>query len=208
MTLVSTPPAPFARMRGAWSAAHEPVPGVPRWARIAALIVPFTVLPSGLWRIAAFALHLPIIRHGDLGPGDGRGNLPGWVPMEGYVVVLSIASEALAFTAVGLIAGWGERFPRWIPGLRGRRVPTLAAVVPAAIGAAILTILWTVSIVGALVFQKTIQGRPLADNFPVHFHSWEGVLGVVAYAPLVAWGPLLAAVTVAYYRRRTSPASA
>ncbi len=36
----------------------------------------------------------------------------------------------------------------------------------------------------------------------IHFHSWEGVLGVLAYAPLVAWGPLLAAVTVAYYRRR------
>jgi hypothetical protein len=44
----------------------------------------------------------------------------------------------------------------------------------------------------------------LPDGFPIHFGSWEGVLGVVAYAPLVAWGPLLAAVTVAYYRRRRS----
>ncbi|WP_170177864.1 hypothetical protein [Thermomonospora umbrina] len=29
--------------------------GVPRWARIAALTIPFTVLPTCLWRIAAVA---------------------------------------------------------------------------------------------------------------------------------------------------------
>ncbi|TMR40349.1 hypothetical protein [Actinomadura geliboluensis] len=135
-------------------------------------------------------------------PERKRGDLPGWLPLEAYVVVLSLVSELVAFTAVGLIARWGEVFPRWVPVLRGRRVPTMAAVIPASIGAAVLTVLWTVSVVNCLVFQKTIQGRPLPDGFPIHFHSWEGVLGVLAYAPLVAWGPLLAAVTVAYYRRR------
>lgn len=200
MTVVTMPSA--ERLRAGWRSAHDAVDGVPRWARIAALAVPFTVLPAGLWRVAAFALHLPIIRGDDLGPGDGQGDLPGWLPMEAYVVVLSLVSELVAFTAVGLIARWGEVFPRWVPGLRGRRVPTMAAVIPASVGAAVLTVLWTASVVNALVFQKTVQGRPLPDGFPIHFHSWEGVLGALAYAPLVAWGPLLAAVTVAYYRRR------
>jgi len=184
-----------------WRGAHEAVEGVPRWARLAALAVPLTVLPSGLWRIAAFGLHVPIVE--DLGTSDVRGDLPGWMPMEVYVVLLSLMSELVAFTAVGLVARWGEVFPRWVPGLAGRRVPTVAAVVPAAVGAVSLTTLWTVSIVNCLLFQETIQGRPLPEYFPVHFRSWEGVLGVIAYVPLVAWGPLLGAVTVAYYRRRT-----
>jgi hypothetical protein len=208
MTVMTTPPAPFERLRAAWIAAHAPVAGVPRWARIAALAVPFTVLPSGLWRIAAFILHLPIIDVGALGREDGRGDIPAWLPMELYVVLLSILSEVLAFAAIGLIARWGEVFPRWVPGVRGRRVPTLAAVIPAVAGAAILTVMWTMSIVNCLIFQETIQGRPLQDNFPIHFHDWRGVLGAVAYVPLVAWGPLLVAVTVAYYRRRTRPARA
>ncbi|MEU8119324.1 hypothetical protein AB0C21_11530 [Spirillospora sp. NPDC049024] len=203
MTLASTPSVPFARLRAGWNAAHEPVAGVPRWARIAAMAVPFTVLPSGLWRIAAFAFHLPILSDGSLDTGDAGGDVPGWLPLEAYVVLLSILSEAVAFTAVGLVAAWGEVFPRWLPGLRGRRVPVLAAVIPGLAGAALLTAMWTVSIVNCLVFQETIQGRPLPEGFPVNFDNWQGLLGVVAYAPLVAWGPLLAAVTLAYYRRRT-----
>ncbi|MFG2090505.1 MULTISPECIES: hypothetical protein [unclassified Spirillospora] len=202
MTVLSTPAAPAGWLRAMWAAAHEPVAGVPRWARIAALAVPFTVLPSGLWRIAAFTFHLPIVS-GRLRQGDTNGDLPSWVPLEVYVVLLSIVSELVAFTAIGLIARWGEVFPRWIPGLRGRRVPTMAAVIPAAVGAAILTVLWTVTVVNCVVFQETIQGRPLENDAPIGFHDWKGVLGVVAYAPLVLWGPLLAAVTVAYYRRRT-----
>ncbi len=200
---MSAPSAPFARLRAGWNAAHEPVAGVPRWARIAALAVPLTVLPSGLWRIAAFTFHLPILSGGALDAGEGSDGLPSWLPGEVYVVLLSALSEVAAFTAIGLIAAWGEVFPRWIPGLRGRRVPIPAAVIPGLVGAAILTPMWTVVVVNCLVFQETIQGRPLPEGFPIHFHDWQGVLGAVAYAPLVAWGPLLAAVTIAYYRRRT-----
>lgn len=202
MTATTTPPVATGRLRAAWSAAHDPVPGVPRWARIAALAIPLLVLPSGLWRIAAFTLHLPIIGDGLL-EGDVNGDLPAWFALEVYVVLLSIFSEAVAFTAIGLIARWGEVFPRWVPGLRGRRVPITAAVIPAVAGAAVLTLLWTTAVVNLLVFDQTVQGRPAPENVPVHFDDWKGVLGVVAYLPLVAWGPLLAAVTFAYYRRRT-----
>ncbi|MFB4301294.1 hypothetical protein [Actinomadura sp. NTSP31] len=190
------------RVRAAWAAAHAPAAGVPRWARTAAFAVPLAVLPSSLWRIAAVALHLPIIR--DAG-SDASGNLPPWLPIELYVVLLSVVSELLAFTAVGLVSTWGEVFPRWVPFLRGRRVPTLAAVVPGAIGATVLTVLWTWA-VGMLAFGRDLAGDRLTADAPVNFETWQGVLAVVAYVPLVAWGPLLGAVTLAYCRRRAQGA--
>lgn len=102
----------FPRLRAVWAGAHAPVAGVPRWARVAALVVPLTVLPSSLWRISAVTLHLPIMR--DVGP-DASGDLPSWMPLELYVVLLSLFSELLAFTAVGLVATWGEVFPGGFP---------------------------------------------------------------------------------------------
>ncbi|MFD1530705.1 hypothetical protein [Pseudonocardia aurantiaca] len=177
--------------------------GVPQWARIAAFTIPFTVLPSGIWRIAAVTFHLPIAR----GERHGAGDIPPWLPIELYVVLLSVLSELLAFTAIGLISMWGEVFPRWIPGLRGRRVPVLAAVVPAALGAAVLTLMWTLAAV-TISLGRDVHGDPLPADFALGFHDWQGLLAVAAYAPLLLWGPLLAAVTVAYHRRRTRAAEA
>ncbi|MET9022938.1 hypothetical protein ABZV93_23445 [Actinopolymorpha sp. NPDC004070] len=182
-----------SRLRAAWRAAHEPVPGVPRWVLIAAYAVPFTVLPSSLWRIAAVTFHLPIVTD------PPRGGQPLGMPDEVYVVVLSAVSELLAFTAVGLVARWGEVFPWWVPGLRGRRVPTAAAVVPAALGATVLTVLWTKVFAGL----HASLGHPAPPGDPIAEHGWRLVVFVGSYAPLLLWGPLLAAVTVAYWRRRT-----
>jgi hypothetical protein len=109
-------------------------------------------------------------------------------------------SEVLAFSAVGLVARWGEVFPRWIPGLRGRRVPIAFAAVPAALGAAILTVLSTwVAITAAL--GVNIQGEEPEVKL-LTFDTWDGTVVIATYAPLLAWGPLLAALTVAYVRRR------
>jgi hypothetical protein len=203
-TVTRTPPAgqgapPAGRIRAAWAAAHAPASGVPRWARIAAYAVPLTVLPSSVWRIAACTFHAPIMR-GDLGSDLGSSGLPG-VPLGLYVVLLSIVSELLAFTAVGLVSAWGEVVPRWIPVLRGQRVPTLAAVIPAALGAAALTLLWTWMAV-TMSLGLRIDGRPQAAAAPVSFGDWKGLVAVAAYAPLLVWGPLLGAVTISYWRRR------
>lgn len=187
------------RIKRAWDAAHRPVEGVPLWARRAALVVPLLVLPSSAWRIAVCTFHLPLVD--DL-PPDASGDLPWWLPLELYVILLSLVSELLAFAAVGLVAAWGERFPRWIPILRERVVPTWFAAVPAAAGAAVLTLLTTWVAVTA-AFGVNVQGeRPEVVLLTVD--TWEGVVVIAGYAPLLAWGPLLGALTVAYVRRRSA----
>ena len=101
------------RLRAAWAGAHRPVPGVPGWARNAAYAVPCTVLPSSLWRIAVCTFHAPIGR-GAIGSGTAPSGVPG-VPLGLYVIVLSIVSELLAFTAVGLVSAWGAECPHLLP---------------------------------------------------------------------------------------------
>jgi hypothetical protein len=34
------------------------------------------------------------------------------------------------------------------------------------------------------------------------FDHWQGLLAVIAYAPLLMWGPMLGAVTISYWKRR------
>jgi hypothetical protein len=198
MTVVTrTPPA--GQIRAAWALAHASVAGISRRARVAAFAVPLTVLPSSVWRIAVCTFHAPIMR-GDLGSALGSSGLPG-VPLGLYVILLSIVSELLAFAAVGLVSTWGEVFPRWIPVLHGRRVPALSAVVPAALGAAVLTLLWTWTAV-SLSLGLRVDGRPRLQEAPLSFGDWQGLVAVAAYAPLLLWGPLLGAVTISYWRRR------
>ncbi|MEU6677947.1 hypothetical protein [Streptomyces sp. NPDC046925] len=163
------------------------LPGVPRWAVIAAHAVPLATLPSGLWRVA-LAAGLPVA---DKPVGD-------WVEVV-YVLGLSVVAECLALLTLGLVRGWGEVVPGWIPLLGGREVRPLAAVVPALLGA--------LGLFGLLGWSAYAQyaglGSGVTDN-PVK----QTVL-VACYAPLVLWAPLLVAVTVAYHRRRkghTGPA--
>lgn len=188
-------PAPRG-MRSAWRAAHSAVAGVPRWARLAAYAIPFTVLPSSLWRIAACTFHAPMAD----GPTHSPSGIPG-LSLQVYVVLLSIVSELAAFTAVGLVARWGEVVPGWVPLLGGRSVPVRPAAVAGALGATFLTLLWAWTAVTFALGQQ-IDLSPRSALAPLNFHDWRGVLAVVAYAPLVLWGPLLASVTVAYYKRR------
>jgi hypothetical protein len=159
------------------------------------------VLPASLWRIAVCTLHLPIARGGLAGTGgsSGAASVPLWL----YVIMLSVLSELLALAAVGLVSPWGEVFPRWVPWLRGRRVPVSFAVIPAALGSAVLTLLWAWCAVNQLQ-GRGINGRPLPGDAPLGFSDWQGILAVAAYAPVLLWGPLLAAVTVSYWRRRSA----
>lgn len=153
-------------------------PEVPQWTRRAAHIVPFLTLPSGLWRIA-LVIGLPLT---NVDPG------PFWERV--YIVCLSLVSEAAALMALGLVQPWGEVAPRWIPWIGGRRIRPAAAFAAAITGATILTVLW------AAVFWLLPRG-----DFYDYFDPIQSVIVTACYLPLLAWGPLLAVVAVAYLRR-------
>lgn len=178
-----------------WSRLHgRTAAGVPRWAVLAAYAIPLVVLPSSLWRIAGFILHVPLVEFGPPAPVGQEGPVGGWW----YIVLLSVVSEAAAFLAVGLVGEWGEVWPDWVPVLRGRRVPVMAAVIPAALGALALLIFPYAMVMISL--GMTITGDPTG----LITHGWQTVIFHVMYWPLAAWSPLLALVTVHYYRRRTA----
>ncbi|KJY41376.1 hypothetical protein VR41_12830 [Streptomyces sp. NRRL B-1568] len=177
-------PMGVGRLRTAWQAAHEPVPGVSAWTRRLAYAVPLVVLPSSIWR-------LPAVFDSGLSVGERL-----------YVPMLSVVSELLAFTAIGLVARWGEAFPGWLPGLRGRRVPVRLAVVPAALGATVLTMVFSLLTPITTVMGKTIRGDELPPDAPGQGTGIASVWFYSCYTPLVLWGPLLAVLTVAYWRRR------
>lgn len=165
-----------------------PVSGapVPPWARHAAAAVLWASMPSALWRFA-------VVTGVPLGLADSEYDamlVPGW----GYLVVplLSVFQEVLAFLTLGLVRPWGEVWPRRIPRLGGHRVPVMAAVVPAALGALACTVY------GVLFVWTTLH----ADMAITPWGQWVMTL---CYVPIVAWGPLLAVVTAHYYRRRTRP---
>lgn len=143
-----------------------------RWGRPVTYAAAACALPYGLlrmtwltpWPLGADGVDLaaePAIRL--------TGLLLGSAALGGFVLTL------------GLVRGWGERWPRWVPRLRGRPVPVLAAVVPGALVAAALC----------------TAALSLTPSFVA--------AGVYAYAfviPFPVWGPLLAAATYAYFLRR------
>lgn len=150
-----------------------------RWVFWAAHAVPLCVLPSGLWRVA-MSVGIPVGFCDAVLRSDY--DLPGWGAL--YTVGLAIVLEGLALLTLGLVHPWGQFVPQWIPLLGGKRVRPLAAVMPAAVGALLITLI-TFS-------QLMLWGR--VDN------SGLPLMGL-SYAPMLAWGPLLGVVTVSYYLR-------
>ncbi|MEU3350896.1 hypothetical protein [Streptomyces sp. NPDC037389] len=170
---------------------------VPKWAHRAAHAIPLVVLPSSLWR---FLLLGGVSGLDNAGSGY-RPSPAGYI----YVAFLSLFSEGVALLAFGLVRPWGERVPRWIPFLGGRRVPVKAAVIPAATGAFLLTALSLYFFLNKWIFHFH-PGPTAGQSGHVEFeaHGWSMVLFVCCYVPVLAWAPLLAALTYAYFKRRTT----
>ncbi|WP_051772656.1 hypothetical protein [Saccharothrix sp. NRRL B-16314] len=85
---------------------------------------------------------------------------------------------------LGLTQRWGKIFPRWIPGLRGKRVPPLLAVVPAGFVAIIVTV------AGFTYIRVAIAGRFTADEW--------GAWLPECFWPI--WGAALATAAISYYQ--------
>ncbi|MCG5442364.1 hypothetical protein NIE79_006612 [Micromonospora sp. NIE79] len=88
-----------------------------------------------------------------------------------------------AILTLGLVQRWGERFPRWMIGLAGRRVPVKLAVVPATL----VAIAVTAASLGMIGQPEFWTGIDLA-GFPQRL--WP------------VWGVALGAATYAYHLRR------
>ncbi|MFE6053693.1 hypothetical protein ACFQ6N_23315 [Kitasatospora sp. NPDC056446] len=164
------------------------VPPAPRWARLAAKAAVLTTVPSGLWRIA-FGFGVPVGFTGATA-ATFSAHQPGWGTV--YCVALSALAEALAFLTLGLVRPWGLVAPRWIPLIGGRRVRPLAAIVPALLGSATLTSLGLAAAFGGWAHNLAEADSP---------QGFAALVMTLAYLPLVAWGPLVGAVTLDYARR-------
>lgn len=165
---------------------------VSRWAMRLAYALPLLLLPSCLWRLP-FALHF------EMGQVQDLGMPPYWVSIP-YVLGLSVLSETIAVLTIGLVRGWGEVAPTWIPVIGGRRIRPLAAVVPAVLGGLILTLLFADVPIGD---GRRLIPYGIVDTVGYTNDAWQA-LATVCIAPLTAWGPVTIALGIAYYRRRTA----
>ena len=154
----------------------------PRWGTWATVVAAVLPLPYAATRLA-WALGVPLGTSAELlrlARGDA------WFPA-GALAAVAIGGAVLTLV---LVRPWGERFPRWLPFVRGRRVPPALAVIPA-------------SLVSALVFAAGLGVLRAALRAGFDDEAWSamGMVGLVW--PL--WGLALGAATLAYHRRRRGP---
>ncbi|GLJ62795.1 hypothetical protein GCM10017576_29260 [Microbacterium barkeri] len=97
-------------------------------------------------------------------------------------LLLGAAMLLGAVLTLGLVLPWGERAPRWVPGIGGQPVPIALAVVPALSVAVLFT-------------AGGVQELGLIVSGQLH-----GASALVL--PFWAWGPLLALATWGYARKR------
>ncbi len=164
-----------------------PAMPVSRWITAAAFAVPLCVLPSAAWRLS----HVIGVAVNGAGPCDtgGNGELV-------YITGLSVISMSVALLTIGLVRSWGEVFPRWLPLVGGKTVPARGVTAVAGGGAALIGLLTVYAVVNMIFEFRPARDLPPGCEAP-------GLDVLVFYVPLIAWAPLLAVVSYAYYRRRT-----
>lgn len=156
-----------------------------RWGRVATVVAVLAPLPYAATRIC-WALGLPLgVEPGILDGMQTQGMDTSALGLGGMAVLGSVLT-------LGLIQRWGEAFPRWIPGLAGKRVPISLAVVPASsVAMAIIPASATMLMMAGLPSEGTIPGFSLSNWAPI---------GPAFLWPL--WGVALGAATMAYWLRR------
>ena len=170
---------------------HDVGRPVPRSDVTLAHLVALSVLPAGVWRVV-------------LGCGVTMGfnraaleanEMPGWGTAS--VVFLTVLTEGLALLTLALVRPWGEVVPRWVPRLRGRRIPRGVVVVPATIGGILLTLIWGFAFAGLLGWNGSTVWDEISGT------GWRSLM-IGCYVPALFWGPMLLWLTRAYARRRAA----
>lgn len=173
---------------------HEPQPrwqrpvSAARWGRTATAVAVVVPLLYAFTRIV-WALGWPLGFDAEA-YADSGGDVNTGLILAGGALVGSVLT-------IGLVRPWGERFPSWLPGLGGRRVPVSLAVVPASVVAAMLLPAGISMVVAAVTHLGVASIGSLATN-------WAAI-GVTFLWPV--WSLALAAATWAYALRR-APRSA
>lgn len=178
--------AALAYQRRAWAGAPprwtrpEEAARWGRWATAVAVIIPLVYAATRL----AWALGIPL---GLTEEFFRQGQAEGLFAAGAALATVAIAGSALT---LGLVQRWGEVFPRWLPGLGGRRVPLALAIVPASVVAVL------VANAGLTFWRRTLIGDTSFDFFG---GDWAALAPELLW-PL--WGLALGAATLAYYLRR------
>ncbi|MER6256054.1 NYN domain-containing protein [Streptomyces sp. NPDC001584] len=162
--------------RGGRAAAWTAPESAARWGRRAVLIAVLSSIPYDVTRVAWFFGYPMGITDAFL---EDMQDTPG---MLGIGLGLAIASTAGGVLTHGLVARWGEVWPRWVPFKAGRPVALATAIVPALLVAVVL-------IPGGLqMIRGGDQPFGWGTNYPAML--W------------VVWGAALGAATLGYYFRR------
>ena len=101
-------------------------------------------------------------------------------------VLLGGAALLGTVLTLGLIRPWGEVFPRWMPGLAGRRVPVAAAAIP---GGGVATILCVTAV--PMLVAMVVGDLPVSEK----------LLSLLVF-PFWVWGPALALAVWGYVGHR------
>jgi hypothetical protein len=143
-----------------------------RWGRVATVVAALCALPYGLLRMT-WLTPWPF--------GMDPAEFAAVPEMRLHGLLLGLAALAGAVLTTGLVARWGEVWPRWVPVVRGRPVPRAAAVVPGGVVAA----LFTVAAVPMMIMSIA-----------------SGELWGLVVFPFVVWGPALGIAVLGYALRR------
>ncbi|RZQ64785.1 hypothetical protein [Amycolatopsis suaedae] len=156
-----------------------------RWGRWAAYAGAACALPYGLVR-TYWGIELAL--------GLDNGEVGRTVPHVLMLFVLGGLPLGGAVLTIGLTRRWGEVWPRWVPFLRGRRVPLWFPVTLGSWAAIIVTL-------SGLKFD-VLAVRAIADGTATL--NWSGGPGL-AFLP---WGVAVGVATLGYYLRRRKPCAA
>ncbi|MFD9903378.1 hypothetical protein [Streptomyces sp. NPDC059063] len=157
---------------------------VPRWALRLARALPLLALPVCLWRLPyAFNYTMGWREHHDTSL---------WLSVP-YVFGLSVLTELVALAALVLVRPWGEVFPPRVPFVGGRRVPPALVLAPAALACAVFL---------GLGVDWVLTAFELIDPGAGYTNVWWKILAAVVSGLFLLWGPIITALTLAYYLRR------
>ncbi|MBM7493422.1 hypothetical protein JOD64_004644 [Micromonospora luteifusca] len=178
----------FAGLANATGPRRGPVtPGfqpVPRWTRLwayvaVALPVVGWAVPHGLWVLGVpFGISESELNdiHRDLSTQTG--------------VAITLIPPLAGLLVLGLVQRWGQQFPRWVPGLRGRQVPRLLAVIPAGVVALALV---TYGVLSFAVFVGQLHAGDLRWS-----DVGDGWAVTATLLVFLGWGVSLGVTTTGY----------